>query len=379
MPWKKVEAVPVSQLRTAFAHSVRSLHRPVAQVCRDFGISRQTGYVWLRRFDAQPGAELADRSRRPRLSPGKTVAGIEDAVLAVRDEHRWGARKIRAVLLKRGLDVPSVRTVHAILDRRGRLEPFDKPDPAPLRFERSTPNELWQIDFLQDLEVARARFHQLTILDDHSRYLLGMPLVEDRTMLTAWGVLWGLFGEVGLPESILSDNNFGSNHQTPRTISWLESRLLRLGISPIHGRPYHPQTQGKVERLHRTIREEFFVSARRDSVDHYRTDAGRWTTVYNSLRPHESLNDEPPLSRWLPSNRPRPRTLPAIVYPDDAVLRRVCPRGLIRWHKSRILAGNGLAGETVRVEDRGHEINVYLGTALARSIPTAHLKPDAIL
>jgi transposase InsO family protein len=379
MPWKKIEAIPVSQLRTAFAHCVRSLDRPVAQVCRDFGISRQTGYAWLRRFDADPGAELTDRSRRPRSSPKKTGATVEDEVLALRDKHHWGARKVRAALLKRGLTVPSIRTVHSILGRHGRLAQVPTPDPAPLRFERSAPNELWQADFMQNIEVARSRFDQITVLDDHSRYLLAMPLVKDRTMLTAWGVFWDLFGEVGLPDSILSDNNFGTNHTTPRTISWLEARLLRLGVKSIHGRFYHPQTQGKVERLHRTIQEELIAHARRGDAEHFRADSRQWIDTYNTLRPHESLGDEPPLSRWLPSKKPRPDLLPEVVYPEGSVLRRVSDRGLIRWNKSRILAGYGLCGETVRVEDAGHEINVYFATTLARSIQTTLLKPDAIL
>lgn len=377
MPWP--EAVPMSEIRSAFVHAVRLMRTPVAQACRRFGVSRQTGYVWLRRYDADPAAELSDRSRRPRASPGRTAPNLEAAVLAVREADSWGARKIHAVLRGRGLAVPSVRTVHEILVRHGRVAPAASAQGSPLRFERSTPNELWQVDFMQGIEVARSRFDQLTIVDDHSRYLLAMPLVQDRTMPTAWRLLWELFGEVGLPACILCDNGFSTNHRSPRTISWFEARLLRLGIRAAHGRPYHPQTQGKVERLHRTIREEFVANARRDTLTHYQRDQRRWRAAYNTRRPHEALGDVPPLARWTPSPRPRPRRLPEIEYPPGAVLRRVADNGIVRWKRSRILAGNGLAYETVRVVETETAVELYLGDALARSVPIAQLSPHAIL
>jgi transposase InsO family protein len=377
MPWP--EAVAMSKVRCAFVHSVRLLKTPVAQACRKFGISRQTGYVWLRRFDADPDTELVDRSRRPRHSPARTDKALEYAVLRVRDADHWGARKIHAVLVGRGLHVPSVRTVHQVLIRHSRINQAAPPSPPPIRFERSAPNDLWQVDFMQGIEVARSRFDQLTIVDDHSRYLLAMPLVSDRTMPTAWGLLWDLFGEVGLPGCILCDNGFATNHRTPRTISWFEARLLRLGVRAAHGRPYHPQTQGKVERLHRTIREEFIPFARRDNLVNYQRDQRRWNATYNTRRPHEALGDQPPLSRWSPSPRPRPRKLPEIEYPAGSVLRRVGDNGIVRWKRARILAGNGLAYETVRVVEKDNAVELYLGNTLARSIPSALIKPHVIL
>lgn len=377
MPWP--EAVPMSEIRSAFVHLVRLMKIPVAAACRRFGVSRQTGYVWLRRYDADPIAELCDRPRTPHISPARTAHEIEDAVLAVREADRWGARKIHADLRARGLPVPSVRTVHEILVRHGRIQHATPADVAPLRFERPTPNELWQVDFMQGIEVARSRFDQLTVVDDHSRYLLAMPLVTDRTMPTAWRVLWDLFGDVGLPGCILCDNGFSTNHRVPRTISWFEARLMRLGVRAAHGRPYHPQTQGKVERLHRTIREEFVAHAHRDTLENYLRDQRRWRTTYNTRRPHEALGDVPPLERWTPSTRPRPRRLPEIEYPPGAVLRRVADNGIVRWKRARILAGNGLAYETVRVVETDTAVELYLGDTLARSIPTTQLSPHAIL
>src|SRR5690242_5153224 len=144
MPW---EVSAVSGLRLAFVHQVLTLRRPVAQACRDFGVSRQAGYKWLRRYREAPGRPLADRSRRPRASPGRTPPELEAAVLAARDEFGWGPRKLRALLAARGLAPPSIRTVAAILRRHGRVGPPPAPPGPPQRFERGAPNELWQCDF----------------------------------------------------------------------------------------------------------------------------------------------------------------------------------------------------------------------------------------
>jgi hypothetical protein len=122
-------------------------------------------------------------------------------------------------------------------------------------------------------------------------------------MQTAFAVLWDAFGEFGLPGSMLCDNAFGTSYSTPKTISWFDAQLIRLGISPIHGRPYHPQTQGKVERLHGTFQRELWPTIRRDSLDHFAADLTRFRRqVDNTQRPHEALGDQPPLSRYRPSS-----------------------------------------------------------------------------
>src|SRR5262249_48341902 len=145
---------------------------------------------------------------------------------------------------------PPVRTAAAILSRHGRVTRARPEPPATQRFERPEPNQLWQLDFKGYLWVARRKVFPLTVLDDHSRYLLAARPCADQTMATAWEVLWGVFGEAGLPDALLCDNAFGTHNPGVPTLSWFEARLLRCGVRPIHGRPYHPQTQGKVERFH---------------------------------------------------------------------------------------------------------------------------------
>src|SRR5687768_11084498 len=205
MPWG---TNTVSELRTALVHAVRTAGRSVAQAAKDFDISRKTAYKWLARFDRQQ--TLADRSRRPRHSPERTAPELEAAVLAVRDRHGWGPRKIAAYLTNTNQPAVPVRTAAAILKRHKRITPKPAPETADQRFERAEPNQLWQVDFKGYVEVARTRVYPLTVLDDHSRFLLALGCGEDVTMARAWNVLWNVFGEYGLPEAILCDNAFGS-------------------------------------------------------------------------------------------------------------------------------------------------------------------------
>jgi transposase InsO family protein len=377
MPWK---VQPVSELRIALVHQVATLGRPVAAACRDFGISRTTAYKWLARSHDQPDRPLADRSRRPRHSPGRTDPETERRVLEVRDRWGWGPRKIHAYLTGQGESLPSARTVGAVLRRHGRTAP-PPAEPAPLqRFERGAPNELWQCDFKGYLEVARQRTWPFALLDDHSRYLLALRPCADQTMATAWAVLWDVFGAVGLPEALLCDGAFAARGPGMTGLSWFESRLIRLGIRPVHGRPYHPQTQGKIERLNGTLEAEVWPRVRRDASEHFAADLEAWRTgVYNLVRPHEALGDRPPVSRWRPSPRPRPAALPAVEYPAGSEVRKVSTVGDVRWRGYRLLAGRGIVGEYVRIEDHGFEVALFYATHRIRCVATESLRPGIML
>jgi transposase InsO family protein len=380
LPWKVKD---VSEIRFALCQSVRTTNVPVAEAAGRFGVSRKTAHKWLKIFDAaaeQDVATLADRSRRPAHSPLRTDVAMEARILDLRDHFNWGPRKIHSDLLRQKLSPPSIRTVAAILLRHQRIKPKAVAE-APLRFERGSPNELWQVDFKGAVVVDRQRIMPFTVLDDHSRYLLAFKPCVNVTMASAWSVLWDVFGEVGLPDQILCDNAFGIT-RTPRpaSISWFDSRLLRLGIRPSHGRPYHPQTQGKVEALHASAERELFrFNARKDNLAHFEHDCTSWRHLYNTRRPHEALGDQPPLTRWRPSSRPRPKSLPQVVYPADAVLRRVCASGGITLRSYRILCGTGIAKENVRIEERDHEIAVFYGSKEIRTISHDQLKKGIIL
>jgi len=377
MPWK---VSPVSEIRLAFVHQVRSLGVSVAQAARDFGISRKTAYKWIGRYREQPAHPLADRSRRPASSPARTAEDLERRILEVRESFGWGGRKIQAYLAAQDVPVPSVRTVTNILRRNGCIGPNTSPTEPIQFFERSHPHQLWQCDHKGPLEVGRRKVYPFTVLDDHSRYLIACHTCLDVSMKPVFEVLWQAFGEFGLPEAILCDNAFGTTFEVPKTISWFEARLIRLGIQPLHGRPYHPQTQGKVERLHGTLERELWPRIRRDSLEHFQCDLDRWRRdVYNTIRPHESLGDRPPVSRFRPSFRSRPDILPPVEYPADAVVRKVSTSGDVRWQCCRLLAGRGLVGEYVRIEDRDHEVALYYASKQIRVIPREQLKPNTML
>lgn len=360
MPWKVSD---MSELRWAAIQQVATLNVPVSQVARDFGVSRKTVYKWLKRHQRQPAQSLRSESRRPQFSPAQTPPEVQNHILRVRDTYGWGARKIRAFLAQHEpqLELPSVRTITNILRRTERITPDTSvPQPAPLCFERAAPHQLWQCDHKGPLEVARQTVHPFTIIDDHSRYLIACQVCTDLTTRLAFDILWNAFGEVGLPEAILCDNAFGTRFQVPHTLSWLEARLVRLGIRPLHGRPYHPQTQGKVERLHGTLQREVWPHIRRDDLDHFQQDLDHWRReIYNTLRPHEAIGDVPPLARFAPSPRPRPDKLPPVEYPPDTITRKVNTSGDVRFGGYRILAGRGLVGEFVRIEPRDHDLALY--------------------
>jgi transposase InsO family protein len=376
MPWS---TRTVSELRTAFAHAVRTAGRSVAAAARDFGISRPTAYKWLARFDQQQS--MHDRSRAPHHSPGRTPDQLEAAVLEVRDRFGWGPRKIVAYLRSQDRPVPPVRTAAAILRRHHRIAPAPATVPEELqRFERPEPNQLWQLDFKGFVEIGRRKVYPLTVLDDHSRFLLALRCCTDQTYASAWNVLWDAMGEYGLPEQLLCDNAFGTHGRVAPGLSWFEARLIRLGIRPIHGRAYHPQTQGKIERLHGTLERELFPRRPHDEAGAFQAGLDHWRRcVYNPLRPHEALGDVAPLSRWRPSGRVRPCALPAIEYPSGAVVRKVSSGGDIQWRRARILAGHGLVGEYVRVEECNGAAELWYGSHQLRRIPLDRLRDDGLL
>jgi transposase InsO family protein len=366
MPWR---AATVSETRAAFVSAVRTAAEPVARAARRFGISRKTAYKWLARSDA--GEPLANQSRAPHRSPGRTSVVTERVVLEVRDRYGWGPHKIAAYLTNRGGPAPPARTVAAILRRHDRIG--DRTPPAPeatQRFERGEPNDLWQLDFKGYSEVERRKVFPLTILDDHSRFLLALRCCLDQTLAPAWDILWDAFAEYGMPAAVLCDNAFGSTGRSGPGVSWFDARSTRLGIRPIHGRAYHPQTQGKVERLHGTLEQEVYPRVPRDTVAGFQAGLDEWRRgVYNAIRPHQGIGDVPPVTRWHPSPRRRPDALPGVEYPVGSVVRRVASGGEIRWRGAKILVGQGAVGEDARVEEAGGCVVVWFGTHRVREVP----------
>jgi transposase InsO family protein len=366
--------------RAAFIAAAGRRDCPFARLCRDFGITPKTGYKWLGRAAGPRPQPFRDRPRRPRRSPGQTPPAARRAILDVHDRYAWGARKIRAYLARGGEPVPSLGTVHNVLRRAGRTA-ARAAAPPPHRFERPVPNHLWQIDFKGPLAGPPRPRYLLSVIDDRSRYLVALRLCPDMTMATAWAALWEAFGEAGLPLAILSDNGFAPRGPAAGGLSWLEARLLRLDVRSIHGRPYHPQTQGKVERLHGTLERELLPG-----LDWARPDAeaaaaiGRWARdVYNAIRPHEALGQAAPASVWYPSDRPRPARLPEAVVPAGADRRKVMQRGEVSWRGYELMVGAGLTGEYVGVQERDGDVILTFGPHELRRLPRSALAKGRIV
>ncbi|MDO9471433.1 MAG: IS481 family transposase, partial [Caulobacter sp.] len=325
--------------RTEFCRLGLMAGANVRELCRRAGISPQTGYKWLGRFEREGEAGLADRPRRPLSSPGRTTGEVEALVLAVRRDHpAWGGRKIRKVLEVDGLaDPPSASTITAILRRHGLLDGARAGLPRDfIRFEHPQPNDLWQMDFKGHIGMEEGRCHPLTVLDDHSRYALEIGACADEQTATVQSRLEAVFEMYGLPRRILADNGppwgTGGGGVHTRLTIW----LLDLGVTVSHGRPYHPQTQGKDERFHRTLKAE--VLDGRTFADLSRAQAAfdRWRPIYNSRRPHEALGMATPASRYRPSQRSMPDSIPPPDYEPQAQVRSVHDGGWINFKGRRV-------------------------------------------
>jgi transposase InsO family protein len=322
MPWREVS---VMEQRREFVRLAVQEGVNRRELCRRFGISATVAYKWLDRF-AAGDAELADRSRRPLGSPARSDAAIEAAVLAVRDAHpAWGARKIACCLERAGQDTPAVSTVHAILRRHGRVPPpAGRPGQPYRRFEKEAPNLLWQMDFKGHMPlIDGTSCHPLTMIDDHSRFALCLVACGNEQGIVVKSHLETTFRRYGLPEAMYVDNGgpWGFTIEEPWTK--LGVWLLKLGVSVIHSRPYHPQSRGKNERFHRTLKAEVFAFERFRNLPAVQCALNRWRTIYNLDRPHEALDQDVPASRYRPSTRAMPDRLPQVEYDDHEIVRSV--------------------------------------------------------
>ena len=322
MPWREVS---VMDQRREFVRLARQEGVNRLELCRRFGISRTTGYKWPDRSDAGDD-ELADHSRRPLASPGRCDAAIEALVLAVRDAHSaWGARKIARCLAREGHDVPAVSTVHAILRRHGRVAPpAGTPGQPYRRFEKEAPNLLWQMDFKGHMPLADgSSCHPLTMVDDHSRFAPCLAACGDEQGTTVQTHLETAFRRYGLPDAMFVDNGGPWGYTLEEPWTRLSLWLLKLGVGVIHSRPYHPQSRGKNERFHRTLKAEVFAFERFRDLAAAQRALDRWRDIYNLDRPHEALGQEVPASRYRPSSRTMPERLPQVEYDDHEIVRSV--------------------------------------------------------
>ena len=331
MPWKALTAM---SLRFEFIKLGLSADANIAELCRRFNISRKTGYKWINRFLKQGYAGLADRSRRPKTSPNATRAELEKAILQLRTQHSaWGGRKTRKRLQRLGWQqVPAASTITDILRRNGCIKATESvKHKAWVRFEAPAPNDLWQMDFKGHFAADKSRCHPLTVLDDHSRYALGLQACSNEKAATVKQRLVMILRRYGLPARMLMDNGAPWGSDAQHTFTRLTTWLIRQGIGIIHSRPRHPQTLGKDERFHRTFKAEIGQYCIGLNLAQCQKRFDAWRDIYNLQRPHESLGMLVPADRYQPSNRRYKESLPPIEYGPDDHVRKVQQQGWISF------------------------------------------------
>jgi len=351
MAFREISTVDQRRELVAFA---RKDGANIRELCRRFGISPPTAYKWLERYRQEGLDGLTDRSRRPKTSPWRTAPETEAKVLALRElsNNVWGGRTIKRTLENQGdTGVPAASTITEILRRYDRLTEVGAAEHrgAWQRFERPHPNDLWQADYKGHVPIdGGGRCHPLTVLDDHSRYNIVLAACPDERGETVRGHLRTAFGCYGLPFAILTDNGppWGDPGGDPYT--GFSVWLMRLGIKVLHGRPYHPQTQGKEERFHRTLKAEVINGKSFRDLADYQRAFDKWRPRYNHERPHQALDMATPADRYQPSPRPYTEVLPPIEYGPDDQVRKVSSDGFINfknkaWRLSKAFRGEYIA------------------------------------
>jgi transposase InsO family protein len=370
----------VIEQRWEFVKRAVPRQEPLAKLCREFGISRPTGYLWLRRYEqARTLTALQSRSRRPQRSPLRTAEGIEQRVVALRERTHWGARKLRELLReKEQMELPA-RTIHRILQRHD-LVVAPVPGAAPSRFERSEPNELWQMDSKAKYTLEDGECHPLVILDDCSRYMVGLHALSRLAIELAVPCLVATFRQYGVPQAMLMDR--GSLWWSP-TNGWgltsLSVRLIEQGITLLFGRARHPQTQGKVERVNRTIGEELRYHGEPRRLAQWAARLEDTRQRYNWERPHEALGMARPAQRYRRSEREYAEHPREWEYEARSEVRQLSANGMLQEGGRQWFVCEALAGKRVRVERFDGKLLVSYRHMHVREIDPAENKTRSLV
>jgi transposase InsO family protein len=332
-------------LRQEFIKLLHAESLNFSELCRRYGISRKTGYKWAERYEQSGIAGLEDASRRPRTI-GRHMD--QNTVVELRTKHSWGSRKIRRRL--QVLDftpVPACSTIPRALHRHNLVDPERPGNKKWQRFEQPAPNCLWQMDFKAPVPTLAGVAHPLTVLDDHSRFNICLRALPNQKTREVQETLTEAFARYGLPDTILVDNGspWGNNREYPHTA--LTVWLMRLNVGVIHSRPYHPQTLGKDERFHRTLKEELIRRNQWRDLVHLQRSFDPWRHTYNFERPHDALGLDVPADRYRPSLRSFPDTLPQIDYPTGVSVRKIDDKGKVCFLSKRFRIGKAFRGYPV--------------------------------
>jgi len=356
MPWLETE--PMSQ-RSQFIDDVRRAHLSITELCARYGIARQTAYKWLRRYDEEGRAGLADRSRAPHTCPHRTDDVVAELICEARGQHPdWGARTLLDWLAPRHPEVatwPAVSTAADLLDRRGlvtrrrRRRAVHPPGAAAL--VTAAPNDLWTTDFKGQFHTGDgARCYPLTLADHRTRFLLRCTGLTSTRTAAARPVFEAAFREFGLPGAMHSDNGVPFATASLHGLSALSVWWLRLGIRVQRSRPGCPQDNGAHERMHRTLKRHAIRPARGSLAAQQRA-FNAFRREYNTERPHQALGGTAPAAHYTGSPRPYVARLPPVTYPGHFLSKRVTTGGTIRFRDRLLFLAKPLIGEVVGLDE----------------------------
>jgi transposase InsO family protein len=355
MAWRTQD---VEEQRMRFVVAASRREKSLTELCAEFEISRPTAYCWLKRYQEGGIAGMQEASRRPHHSPARTGAAVKQRVVELRQERPdWGARKIRHLLRREGIELPA-STIPRILLRNQLVRDWDRQAMALRRFERAQPNQLWQMD-CKGPKGWDQPVGPLSVLDDHSRYALALENTGSTQARGVQAVLERVFRESGVPEEMLMDhgtpwfNTQGRMGWSQFTV-WLMDQDVSLRFSGYQ----HPQTQGKVERFHRSLtaallrRGTPLDSERQNWLNDFRQE-------YNCVRPHEALQMKTPDQVWHKSPRMFRESHSAWQYPAGSEVKEVDRNGQFRLHRQRHYITKALAGKEVGLLEVEHRILVF--------------------
>lgn len=359
----------------------------VAHECHKAGVSRTLFYNLLCRYRAEGLAGLEARSRRPHTSPNQTSVEVEDVIVKLRKELHdagldHGASTIQWHLERTGVladdMVPSVATIHRILDRRGQIvpQPHKRPKSSWNRFEAPAPNEWWQIDAM-DWTTATGVVKVFNIIDDHSRVATASRAVNEATSVEAWATFTLAAQHFGLPAGCLSDNGLAFSGKLRRFEVFFESQLRDAGIVPITGRPYHPQTTGKVERFQQTLKKRLRKQPLAADLAQLQTQLDEFCHIYNNERPHQGISRQIPIERFhaTPASTPADQPIEHPTFPDK--IRRTATvnnRGNVHIDQLVINVGRRYptGSEAIIFFDDHDHITVFINNNVARHLTINH-------
>lgn len=370
MPWQDVR--PMDHRILFIADFVRGTDN-FSALCAYHGISRKTGYKWVQRYRDASVEGLCEHSRRPWHSPQQVPYAVRQAVLELRHcgDLVLGPKKIRPLLARRfpHEEPPSETTIYRILKAAGEVTPRRRRrrvPPGPLPFSPvQGPNDVWSADFKGQFVMGNGHWcYPLTVMDHDSRFLVGCRALAGTGGVAARSAFEGWFREYGLPRRIRSDNGVPFATRTAGGLSPLAIWWIRLGILPERIAPGKPQQNGRHERMHETLKAGATqppgrnLSAQQRRFNHF-------LRLYNEERPHEALEQHPPISRYRPSERPYPATLPQLEYPDYYQRRTVSSSGVMYWRNHQVYITHLLKGEAVGLNPRDTDSwDVYFGPVL---------------